>query len=73
MRPIAQDLISGQNNQHPGLIIGTDIDDPDVYRIKSIIGFQIQHKWQKFKYIVKWKEWPHKYNTKKPVAHLEGF
>ena len=49
------------------------MDDLDVYEVESIIDSQAPHDWQKFKYLVKWKGWPHEYNTKKPVEHLEGF
>ena len=48
------------------------MDDLDVYKIKSIIDSQASRGWQKFKYLVKWKGWPHEYNTKKPMVHLEG-
>ena len=58
--------------QHPGPVIGTDMDDSDIYEIKSIINSQAPRGGQKFKYLVKWKGWPHEYNTKKPVEHLEG-
>ena len=49
----AQDLISGQNNQHSGLVIGTNMDDPDVCEVKSIIDSQASRGRQKFKYLVK--------------------
>ena len=48
------------------------MDDPDVYKVKSVIGSQAPRDQQKFKYLVKWKGWPHEYNTKEPVEHLEG-
>ena len=37
LRPAAQDPILGQSNQPPGLVIGTDMDDLDVYKVKSIM------------------------------------
>ena len=49
------------------------MDDPDVYKVKSIMDSQAQCGQQKFKYLVKWKDWPHEYNIKEPVEHLEGF
>ena len=49
------------------------MDDSDVYEVESIINSQVSRGWQKFKYLVKWKGWPHKYNTKELVEHLEGF
>ena len=48
------------------------MDDLDVYEVESIIDFQAPRVWQMFKYMVKWKGWPHEYNTKEPVEHLEG-
>ena len=68
----AQDLILGQSNQRPGSIIGTDMNDLDVYEVKSIIDSQAPRGCQKFKYLVKQKSWPHEYNTKESVEHLEG-
>ena len=49
------------------------MDDPDVYKVKSIMDSQAPRGQQKFKYLVKWKGWPHEYNIKEPVEHLEGF
>ena len=51
--PIAQDLIPGQSNQRSGPIIGTDIDDQDIYKVESVIDSQAPYGWQKFKYLVK--------------------
>ena len=48
------------------------MNDPDVYKVKSIINSQVSCCQQKFKYLVKWKDWPHEYNTQEPVEHLEG-
>ena len=67
----AQDPIPGQIKQHPGPVIGTDMDNPDVFEVENIIDFQTSCNWQKFKYLVKWKGWPHEYISKKPVEHLE--
>ena len=55
LHPAAQDLIPGQSNQRPGPVIGTNMDNPDVYEVKSIIDSQASRGWQKFKYLVKWK------------------
>ena len=46
--PATQDLIPGQSNQHPGPIIGTDIDDPDIYKVKGKIDSQSATRRQKF-------------------------
>ena len=51
--PAAQDPIPGQSNQHPGPVIGTDMDNSDVYVVKSIINSQAPCGQQKFKYLVK--------------------
>ena len=50
--------------------MGVDINDPDTYEIKSIIDSYASQSQQKFKYLVKWKGWPDKFNTKKPVEYL---
>ena len=55
LRPAAQDSIPGQSNQRPGPVIGTDMNDSDVYEVESIIDSQASRGWQKFKYLVKWK------------------
>ena len=46
------------------------MDNPNVYKVKSIIDFQAPSGQQKFEYLVKWKGWSHEYNTKEPVEHL---
>ena len=48
-----QDPIPGQSNQRSGLVIGTNMDDPNVYKVKSIIDSQAPRGQQKFKYLVK--------------------
>ena len=48
------------------------MDDLDVYEVESIVDSQAPCGQQKFKYLVKWEGWPHEYNTKEPVEHLEG-
>ena len=40
LRPTAQDLVPGQSNQRPGPVVGTDMDDSDIYKVKSIIDSQ---------------------------------
>ena len=40
LRPAAQDPIPGQSNQCPGPVIGIDMDNSDVYEVKSIIDSQ---------------------------------
>ena len=47
------------------------MDNSDVYKVQSIINSQALRGRQKFKYLIKWKGWPHEYNTKEPVEHLE--
>ena len=46
------------------------MDDPDIYEVESIIDSEAPQGRQAFKYLVKWKGWPHKYNTKEPVENL---
>ena len=46
------------------------MNDPNIYEIKSILNSQASRGRQGFKYLVKWKGWPHKYNTKEPVENL---
>ena len=53
LRPAAQDPIPSQSHQRPGPVIGTDMDNPDVYKVKSIIDSQAPRGQQKFKYLVK--------------------
>ena len=72
LRLAAQDSILGQSNQRPGLVIGTNMDNPNVYKVESIIDSQAPCGQQKFKYLVKWKGWSYEYNTKEPVELLEG-
>ena len=55
LRPAAQDPIPGQSNPHPCPVIGTNMDNSDVYEVESIIDSQVPHGWQKFKYLVKGK------------------
>ena len=70
LRPTAQNPVPGQSNQRPGPVVGTDMDDPDIYKVESILDSQALRGRQGFKYLVKWKGWPHKYNTKEPVENL---
>ena len=49
------------------------MDDPDIYEVKSILDSQAPQDRQGFKYLVKWKGWPHEYNTKEPVENLTDF
>ena len=51
--PAAQDPIPGQSNQHPGPIIGTDIDDPNLHKVETIIDSKELISQHKFKYLVK--------------------
>ena len=46
------------------------MNDPDIYEVESILDSQAPRGRQGFKYLVKWKGWPHKYNTKEPVENL---
>ena len=39
--PAAKNLFSSQVNQQPGLMVGTDIDDLVIYKVKSIIDSYI--------------------------------
>ena len=55
LRPTAQDPVPGQNNQRPGPVVGTDMNDPDIYEVDSIIDSQTSRGKQGFKYLVKWK------------------
>ena len=55
LRLAAQDPIPAKSNQRPGPVIGTDMDNPNVYEVKSIIDSQAPCGQQKFKYLVKWK------------------
>ena len=48
-----EDLIPGQSNLHLGPVIGTNMDDLNVYEVKSIIDSQSPRGQQKFKYLVK--------------------
>ena len=48
------------------------MDDSNVYEVESINNSQAPRGRPKFKYLVKWKGWPHEYNIKKLVEHLEG-
>ena len=73
LRLIAQDPVPGQINQCPGPVVGIDRDDPDIYEIESILDSQTPQGRQGFKYLVKWKGWPHEYNTKEPVKNLTDF
>ena len=57
-------------NQQPGPVIGKDIDDPNTYKVESIIDSYTLQGQQKFRYLVKWKGWPNKFNTKEPIKHL---
>ena len=40
LHPTAQDPVPGQSNQPPGPVISTDMDDPDIYEVESIIDSQ---------------------------------
>ena len=71
--PIFKDLVSGQVNQQTGPIIGTNVDNSDIYEVESIIDSYSLWGQQKFKYLVKWKSWPHEFNTKKLVKHLTNW
>ena len=46
------------------------MDDPDIYEVESILDSQALQGRQGFKYLVKWKGSPHKYNTKELVENL---
>ena len=50
--------------------MGTNINDLDIYEVKSIIDFCASWSQQKFKYLVKWNGWPNEFNTKDPVKYL---
>ena len=49
------------------------MDDPDIYEIENILDSQAPQGKQGFKYLVKWKGWPHKYNIKEPIENLIDF
>ena len=38
--------------------------------MESIIDSYTSHSKQNFKNLVKWKDWPHKFNSKELVEHL---
>ena len=62
-----------QINQQSGPIIGKDVDNLDIYKVESIINSYSLQNQQKFYYMVKWKCWPHIFNTKKLVKHLTNY
>ena len=42
-----------QSNQRPGLVVGIDMDNPDIYEVESILNSQASQGRQGFKYLVK--------------------
>ena len=46
------------------------MDESDIYEVKSILVSQAPRGRQGFKYLIKWKGWPHEYNTKVLVENL---
>ena len=49
------------------------MDNSDIYEVESILDSQTSQGRQGFQYLVKWKGWSHKYNTKEPVENLTDF
>ena len=50
--------------------MNADINNPNAYDVESNIDSYAIQSQQKFRYLVKWKDSPNKFNIKEPIKHL---